>query len=363
MRSDTNLNKRFAEEGVDASQYANMPGVLDTSKKVDGKPVIRSHSFSGNESNSVFLNHGGTGFENISGVTGLDSLADGRAFAFFDFDQDGRSDIVLTNTNNPQLQLFRNEIKSAGKSIKVRLIGGNRVDQPGGGWSSRDAYGAHVLVEAGGKTLRRELRGGDGFAAQNSDALLIGIGDVTEVDKVTVLWPSGKKSELLSIKAGSQVTIHENAKESEPKVAELTPISLPTARTTLPPSGQLDLGLKKKINVVVTMTTWCPVCRGEIDHLRRLSEIVGEEVGFYAFPIDPEDSAEKLADFQKEARPPYEVLSPSSQRENVESLLKKHFGELPLPSTFILDEKGRVLKALKGTPTLSQLRLLNQGDD
>lgn len=359
MRSDTNLNKRFAKEGVDVSQYANMPGVLDTSKKVDGKPVIRSHSFSGNESNSVFLNHGGTEFENISGVTGLDSPADGRAFAFFDFDRDGRSDIVLTNTNNPQLQLFRNEIKSAGKSIKVRLIGGNRLERPDEVWSSRDAYGAHVLVEAGGKTLRRELRGGDGFAAQNSDTLLIGIGEVSEADKVTVLWPSGKESEVSSVKAGSLLIVHENAKESGPKVVMPTPISLPTARTMLPPSGQLDFGLKKKISVVVTMTTWCSVCRGEIDHLRRLSEMVGEEIGFYAFPVDPDDNEAKLSEFQKEAKPPYEIL-PSSERAAVESLLKKHFGEMPLPSTFILDNRGRVLEALKGTPTLSQLRLLNQ---
>jgi len=360
VRSDTNLNKRFAEEGVDARQYGSMPGVLDTSKKVDGKPVIRSHSFSGNESNSVFLNRGGVRFENISGVTGLDSLADGRAFAFFDFDQDGRSDIVLTNTNNPQLQLFHNEIKNAGKSIKVRLVGGNRLDQEGKDWSSRDAYGAHVLVEVGGETLRRELRGGDGFAAQNSDTLLIGIGDATVVEKVTVLWPSGRKSEHSSIKAGSLVTIFENAKESEAKVVMPGPISLPTVRTKLPSSDRLEFGLKKEINVVVTMTTWCPVCRGETDHLRRLSELSGDEVGFYAFPIDPEESSEKLAEFRKETKPPYEILSPASHREAVESLLRKHFGELPLPSTIILDGQGRVMKAFKGTPTLSQLRLLSQ---
>ena len=106
------------------------------------------------------------------------------------------------------------------------------------------------------------------------------------------------------------------------------------------------------------MTTWCPVCRGEIDHLRRLSEMVGEGIGFYAFPIDPDDNEAKLSEFQKEAKPPYEIL-PSSERAAVESLLKKHFGEMPLPSTFILDNRGRLLKVLKGTPTLSQLRLLN----
>ncbi|MGB1889126.1 MAG: FG-GAP repeat domain-containing protein, partial [Akkermansiaceae bacterium] len=106
MRSDSNLSKQFSEEGVDVRQYGVMPGVIDTSKKVDGNPVLRSHSFSGKESNSVFWNQGGEAFKDISGLTGLDSLADGRAFAFFDFDRDGRNDVILTNTNEPQLQLF-----------------------------------------------------------------------------------------------------------------------------------------------------------------------------------------------------------------------------------------------------------------
>ena len=51
MRSDSNLSKQFSEEGVDVRQYGVMPGVIDTSKKVDGNPVLRSHSFSGKESN------------------------------------------------------------------------------------------------------------------------------------------------------------------------------------------------------------------------------------------------------------------------------------------------------------------------
>lgn len=38
--------------------------------------------------------------------------------------------------------------------------------------------------------------------------------------------------------------------------------------------------------------------------------------------------------------------------------MTKTFGEHPLPSTFIVDGGGRVLKSMKGTPTLSQLRLL-----
>ncbi|MEZ7920680.1 MAG: ASPIC/UnbV domain-containing protein [Akkermansiaceae bacterium] len=359
MRSDSNLNKKFTEEGVDVRQYGRMPGVLDTSKKVDGKPVLRSHSFSGNEGNSVFLNHGGMEFEDVSGVTGIDSLADGRAFSFFDYDRDGRSDLVLTNTNYPQLQLFRNELKDAGRVVKVRLVGGNREAKVNKEWSARDGYGAHVLVTAGGMTQRRELRAGDGFATQNSDTLVMGIGKSQKVEGITVLWPSGKKSVIGEVAAGTVVTVFENAKEGEVKIEREAVAMLREVVTTLP-KEKLALPVTHKLNVVMTMTTWCPVCRGEIPHLRRLQKNLSKEVGFYGLPVDAEDDRSKLQKFQKEVNPPYVILDSMSagQREAVEALMKKSFGEHPLPTTLILDDEGNVLESMKGTPSLSQVRLL-----
>jgi peroxiredoxin len=362
VRSDVNLNQKFAEEGVDPRQYASMPGVIDTSRKVEGEIVLRSHSFSGNERNSVFLNRGGKGFEDISGVTGIDSLADGRAFAFLDFDHDGRNDLVLTNTNNPQLQLFHNEIEDGGNSVAIRLVGGNRSSEASEEWSSRDAFGAHLLLEAGEMNLRRELRAGDGFAAQNSNTLTIGLGQAGEARKVVVIWPSGKRTEVGTLKAGKRVTLFENPEEGEAMIENLKAVALPEKRTKAPLNDRLDLPVGEELNVVVTLATWCPVCRGEVAHFKMLVEKGGDGIGYYAVPIDPADDGAKLAKFQKEMNPSYEILqdSTATQKEEVEDLMKKTFGEYPLPSTFILDRDGRVLDAMKGTPTLSQLRLLKR---
>jgi len=333
-----------------------MPGVIDTSKKVDGEVALRSHSFSGKESNSVFWNMGEEGFRDVSGVTGLDSVADGRAFAFFDFDRDGRSDVILTNTNQPQLQLFRNEMKGAGRAIRVKLVGGNERARASEDWSARDGYGAHVLVKAGGKTLRRELRAGDGFAAQNSDFLLIGIGEAEQADRVTVLWPSGKKTEVGVVKAGDLVRVYERKDKAE--LVKMETVGLPAERVELK-KDRLDLPVEREVNVVVTLATWCPVCRGEVGHLQRLAEET-EGVGFYAFPIDGNEGEEELKKFEEEVKPPYEILRAGERRGEVEAFMKKNFGEHPLPSTFVLDREGRVLKVMKGTPTLSELRLLTR---
>ena len=70
---------------------------------------------------------------------------------------------------------------------------------------NRDAIGAVVHVTLGDRVLRRVKRRGEGFAAQNSATLLIGIGEATEADEVTVVWPSGDDSTVQNVSAGSRV--------------------------------------------------------------------------------------------------------------------------------------------------------------
>ena len=81
---------------------------------VDGK--LRVHSLSGHERNKLYLNAAsGSDFEDVSGVSGLDDEADGRAFAVLDYDRDGWNDIVLVNAMNPLTRLFRNELGDSGR--------------------------------------------------------------------------------------------------------------------------------------------------------------------------------------------------------------------------------------------------------
>ena len=58
---------------------------------VDGQ--LRWHSFSGHERNCLFLNQAGTRFKDVSAISGVDNVADGRAFAVWDYDHDGWFDL------------------------------------------------------------------------------------------------------------------------------------------------------------------------------------------------------------------------------------------------------------------------------
>jgi len=162
--------------------------------------IVKGASLSGHERNRVYVQtrQGGTlRYVDASLLSGLDAIADGRSFAWFDFDRDGRRDVVLTNANEPRVQLFRNQLDARRSVLAIRLQGANHgaLRSPGTA-SNRDAIGARIDVLACGRTHTAELRAGEGLAAQNSGELLIGLGECSSVDWIRVGWPSGQESTL-----------------------------------------------------------------------------------------------------------------------------------------------------------------------
>ena len=369
MRSDSNLRERFNAEGVDTRDYGSMPGVLDTTTRVEGRGrVLRSHSFSGHETNSLFINDKGRAYADWSALSGVDSISDGRGFAYLDYDRDGWVDIALVNSNAPQLELFRNrlgDLGAKGRAIQVRLLGAHAQSGPAAeARSARSGAGAHVLVGAGGMTLRREARIGDGFAAQNSATLTIGIGDAPAAEQVTVEWPSGHSTPVGRVPAGALVTVRETPGDrpadfeiSTPHRAALAtrtgrPLAVDRWESALPAPAA-------RLRVLTTMATWCAVCRGELPHLADLRAAVPEsEVALLGFPIDPGDGADELEAYQTERKPAYALLTGTTgdEKEAMKKLLIKHLGEAVLPATVMIDGEGNVVRVRKGVPTVSEVR-------
>ena len=69
-------------------------------------------SFSGYERDYLGMSDRGERLIDISGVSGLDSIGDGRGAAFADFDNDGDTDIVLVSLQRDGHELFRNNVGS-----------------------------------------------------------------------------------------------------------------------------------------------------------------------------------------------------------------------------------------------------------
>ena len=152
-------------------------------------------SWNGYEHNVLLRNEGpdanGTlQFTDIAMALGADDIKDTRGMAYADFDNDGALDII-TNTNPGD----SGDASKARPALLHNNIGGRRnwrAIELQGTQSNRAAVGATVTIEAGGEKQLRLLSAGSGFASQNSARLYFGLNDKTQIDALTVRWPSGK---------------------------------------------------------------------------------------------------------------------------------------------------------------------------
>jgi hypothetical protein len=131
----------------------------------------------------------------------------GRGVARADLDRDGDADLVVSN-NGGAPWVLRNDA-ATGHRIVLRL---------GGPDGRADAEGARVTLEAGGRTLVRELVGGAGYASHSDAELVIGLGEATRVDRLHVRWPGGAGSEHGPLEADARyrIAFGGDAVDSEP---------------------------------------------------------------------------------------------------------------------------------------------------
>ena len=132
----------------------------------------------------VYRNDGDEGFVDITYETGA-AVHDAVSVVWSDVDEDGDLDLVFTDRDGrgAAVHLFVNHVGQDRNWIELVLEGTT---------TNRGAVGARVTLEAGGVSQMRDVRGGGGHAnAQNSRVVHFGLGDVDEIDDVTVRWVGG----------------------------------------------------------------------------------------------------------------------------------------------------------------------------
>jgi len=142
----------------------------------------------------LFLNDGKGSFRDVATEAGAEFAQSkvGRGVACGDFDRDGDVDLLIT-TNNGPAYLYRNNQSSGNHCIRFSLTGTK---------SNRDAIGAEVRIEAGGVTQSRMVKSGSSYLSQSELPLTFGVGKRDQIDRVVILWPSGRSEEFKNLSAG-----------------------------------------------------------------------------------------------------------------------------------------------------------------
>ncbi len=334
----------------------------------------KGFSFSGYERDALFLNRNGKKFQDISGVSGIDSITDGRAAVFADFDNDGDYDVFLTTIQGQSHLLFRNNVGQDNHWLRIMLEGGKGL--------GRDAFGAVVRVKTSAGTLTKIKAGGSGFLSQHDPRLLFGLGQDDRAQSMEVTWPNGKVENFTGeAVAGATLLLREGTGKAELLKVPSTKLPDPltaeelTARSLKIHAGQTmpDLPLKKLDGTATQLrdqlkpgrkllvnfwATWCVPCATEMPQLERLrAGLVAKGVDLVGVSVDADPEA-KVRDFAGKMGAHYPIFAGGVP------VIEKVFegDQLAVPLSVVVDEHGRILQIISGFSAETQKKFAQLAD-
>jgi len=140
-------------------------------------------------------------FEDVTDTSGegLKTMCVARGVALEDLDNDGRVDVVISNSRRPPV-ILRNESTNSHHWLELKLRGVK---------VNRDAVGARVKVTAGDLVQIDEVHSGRGYQSHFGTRLHFGLGNHETVDKIEVRWPGGFQDTWKDVKPDQILTLTE----------------------------------------------------------------------------------------------------------------------------------------------------------
>ncbi|MFP3939236.1 MAG: CRTAC1 family protein [Thermoanaerobaculia bacterium] len=153
--------------------------------------------------NQLFRNVGSGRLEEVTDRAGeaFEPAHVSRGALFGDLDDDGDTDVVITNSSGPA-RLLVNAVGQDRPWLGVRAV----VRTPSG--AVRDALGARVgLIRAGRPVAWRRAAADGSYASSNDPRALFGLGEGPPPEAVRIVWPDGAMEEWDAPEPGRYVTL------------------------------------------------------------------------------------------------------------------------------------------------------------
>lgn len=131
--------------------------------------------------NKVYRNNKNLKFTDTGPAWGFTQPSFSNGAAYGDLDNDGDLDLVVNNENQPAFVYKNNARELNGNNyIGISLKGNNQ---------NTFAIGSKVIVYADSEILSRELVPSRGFQSSIDYKIIIGLGKMTRVDSMIIIWP------------------------------------------------------------------------------------------------------------------------------------------------------------------------------
>ena len=334
-------------------------------------------SLSGHERNCCFMNTRGARFANVSAASGLDLADDGRVLSLADWDYDGDLDFWVANRSGPQVRFLQNNHGSSMNRVAFHLEGTQ---------CNRDAIGAKIVLtwrKPREFRLTHTMRSSDGYLSQSTRWAHFGLGKRDSIDYVNVVWPDGDTQSFENVSPNKWYRVRQgdsklqeweppSFKELSPKEFTAPPISDKARIVLLRPiplpemqyqteSGTVESANRGVVNarLINVWATWCEPCLRELtewkEHAAELSDAGIEIVAVNVDERDPSDSSPSSIQSADEARSmdlPFPLRHGDARLTErldvVQRSLLSRQRPLPLPSSYLLDRRGRLRAIYKG---------------
>jgi hypothetical protein len=158
--------------------------------------------------NYLFRNKGDLQFENVSGKWGFVESSYSNGAAVGDLDNDGDLDMVINNLEDESF-VYENTSAERNNYLKVKLVG-PATNQFGIGAKVTLYYDHGEIQYFENKTVR-------GYLSSNDPVVHFGLGKVTTVDSVHVLWNDGKINVIKPISANQMLQVPYSEAARNPK--------------------------------------------------------------------------------------------------------------------------------------------------
>ncbi len=157
--------------------------------------------------NYIFRNNKNATFTQANESWGLTEGSYSNGMVYVDLDNDGDLEIVTSNINKPVF-IYENKSNELNENnyLQIKLMGSRK---------NRFGMGAKVYVYSSGQLQMLEQQTARGYQSSMSPILHFGLGEISHLDSVKVVWLGGMSEIRTNISSGQTLEFQEDSASSE----------------------------------------------------------------------------------------------------------------------------------------------------